>query len=489
MMNWKTLYTVLLIVIIALFLRTYHLKTVPPGLYPDEAMNGSNALEAIRSSDYKVFYPENNGREGLFINIQAQFLKFLLPLNDNEPEPWMLRLPSAIFGTLTVLGLYFFVKTLFSEGAALFSSFFLATSFWHILFSRIGFRAIMAPLLLVWSLYFLTRAIWHGSEKKPKLHVWLALVGGALYGLGFYTYIAYRVTPLLFLMFLPFFKNMKNFWRVFGIFLLATFVVALPLGMYYLANPADFLGRTAQVSVFSSETPLKDLAVNTVKTLGMFHVRGDWNWRHNFAGKPELFWPVGIVLIVGLATSAYYSLRMRDARSLPPLLTFGWFALALLPVVVSNEGIPHALRSILLVPPVFIFAGVGANWIYERLKTRTALHPLIRNTAITALAVVFFAEAYISYFIFWAKNPNTPGAFSADYVELGKTINALPRNTPKYVVVRSGGTLVRGIPMPAQTVMYITNTYGEAERKEKNVHYLLPDEEDQIPRGSLVFYL
>src|SRR3989338_5186445 len=72
----KTFMLLLLILIIAGFLRLYHITTVPPGLYPDEAMNGNNALQAIQTGNYKVFYPENNGREGLFIYIQALFLKF-----------------------------------------------------------------------------------------------------------------------------------------------------------------------------------------------------------------------------------------------------------------------------------------------------------------------------------------------------------------------------------------------------------------------------
>jgi uncharacterized membrane protein len=110
-------------------------------------MNGSNALEAITTNRYHVFYPENNGREGLFINLQAQFLRILIPLNNNLPEPWMLRIPSTLIGSLTILGIYFLGKELFSRRVGLFASLFTATSFWHLNFSRIGFRAILAPLL------------------------------------------------------------------------------------------------------------------------------------------------------------------------------------------------------------------------------------------------------------------------------------------------------------------------------------------------------
>src|SRR3989339_53620 len=158
-----------IVVALAAFFRLYDLKNVPPGLYPDEAMNGNNALETLRTGEYKIFYPENNGREGLFINIQAAFLGFLESSGVSPAQPWALRFPSAIFGILTVLGLYFLTKELFSlsvilprqftatvlasgylrrgpaesgiqshiELIALLSSFFLAVSFWHINFSRV----------------------------------------------------------------------------------------------------------------------------------------------------------------------------------------------------------------------------------------------------------------------------------------------------------------------------------------------------------------
>ena len=63
-------YILLLILIIASLLRVASITTAPPGLYPDEAMNGNNATEALETGEFKAFYPENNGREGLFANIR-----------------------------------------------------------------------------------------------------------------------------------------------------------------------------------------------------------------------------------------------------------------------------------------------------------------------------------------------------------------------------------------------------------------------------------
>src|SRR3989344_5677086 len=155
-------YTLSLVVILALaaFFRFYQLAETPPGLYPDEAVNGTNAQEVVASGTYKLFYPENNGREGLFINLISVSLRLF------GNEPWAIRGVSALVGLLTVWGLYLLARELFwqedtarRERIALLAAFFLATSFWHILFSRIGFRAIMTPFFLVWGFYFLYNMI------------------------------------------------------------------------------------------------------------------------------------------------------------------------------------------------------------------------------------------------------------------------------------------------------------------------------------------
>ena len=38
------------------------------------------------------------------------------------------------------------------------------------------------------------------------------------------------------------------------------------------------------------------------------------------------------------------------------------------------------------------------------------------------------------------------------------------------------GVEVRGIPMPAQTIMFATDTFREGSRREKNIFYLLPQD-------------
>ena len=65
----KIWYGIILFAILAfgLFLRLYHINTLPPGVFPDEAVNGEDAIRANFSHHYQLFYPNNEGREGLFM--------------------------------------------------------------------------------------------------------------------------------------------------------------------------------------------------------------------------------------------------------------------------------------------------------------------------------------------------------------------------------------------------------------------------------------
>ena len=126
----------LLILGVAAFLRLYEFGAIPHGLHPGEGMNGANALQVLETGRPQPFYPENNGREGLYVNVAAVSIAMF------GHTAGALRFPSAIFGILTVLGVYFLAAELFSRRAGLLAAFFLA----H--FSRLALRANAAPFFL-----------------------------------------------------------------------------------------------------------------------------------------------------------------------------------------------------------------------------------------------------------------------------------------------------------------------------------------------------
>lgn len=580
----RVLFLILLLLILALaiFFRFWRLEQIPPGLYPDVAINGNDALTALKTHNFKLFYPENNGREGLFINLIAlSFWLFGVSI-------WAIKVVPAAIGTLTVLGLYLLTKQLFvylarqkAEFIALAATFFITISFWHVNFSRIGFRAIMVPFFLVWSFYFLFKALSimrtcenyannanceqdlngsamrlpgtlnfasgqgsfaEGKRERAKLResdlsrwdksdasrkrlpsqwaIICFILAGLFFGLGFYSYIAYRVALLILVPILifatiaywPRFKKLlaqhlptktllkriyltDGWWR-WDIFFTTLIIVALPLALYFMYHPQDFIGRAGQVSILSSTNPIKELVISTAKTLGMFNVRGDCNWRHNYvypegsslsfgACQPELLWPVGLLFLVGFFWSVTEVLRPSNykTKKWPTLTAFWtlifWFFVMLLPAILSSEGLPHAIRSIGAIPPVFIFAALGLFLIFDILKNRCAKNNAALVTFYLMLFVLLSFIAYAEfnkYFFDWSQRKEVKDEFTQRLLDQGNYLNSLPEDIVKYVMVNESGVPVPypgGVPMPAQTIMFIT--YGKP-----NIKYLLPIQNSQI---------
>jgi len=439
----KTIILLLLILSIATFLRVWQLDSAPPGLYPDEAMNANDALTSLNNNQFKLFYPENNGREGLYFWLIALAFKIF------GVSIWSLRFTSAIIGTLTVLGIYLLTKELFSKKIALLSSFFLAISFWHINFSRIGFRAILVPFLMCFSFYFLLRAF---RKNNILNYIW----AGVFFGLGFYSYIAFRVAVIFLgiIILTQIIKDMRwsNLWKI-GLFLVVIFIVALPIGIYFLNNPLDFTGRTGGVSIFSTEQPLLEFGKSAVKIFFMFNVFGDWNWRHNYAGSPMLVWPIGILFILGMISTIK---KLFSSEKYQSIFLLSWFAVMLLPAILTYEGMPHALRAIGIIPVVYIISALGGFWLFEKLS----LAKMKSAKYLAAFLLIFIIlypgfRNFNKYFFDWAKKPETAMSFSNDYVKIGEYLNSLPDQVKKYVIVNEKGTPYYGLSIAAQTPIFI----------------------------------
>ncbi len=507
--NKTELLIVVAILAVAAFFRFYQIDSIPPGLYPDEAMNGNDALYALETGEFKLFYPNNNGREGLFINTQALFISFL------GNKAWVLRLVSAIFGTLTVWGLYLLSKELFNRNIGYFSSFLLSILLWHVNFSRIGFRAIMLPFILVFGFYFFWKGLKYGHLKD-------FIIAGVFGGLGFHTYISYRVAPLIaIVVFLNYWYYLKKDFshskytharqqllRGFIVFVGVVALVVLPLLVYFLTNEGAFLSRSgSQLSVFGQKEPFKELSLSIAKTLGMFNFYGDSNWRHNMSESPQLFWPIGSLFVIGFIKELVHWLKRKHGHfSTSHTFLFTWFFVMLLPGFLSVEA-PHALRTIGVIPVAMIFAALGLWWVYEKLHHMLIMFELDKHKAhqkhlVLNLTMIIFLLAlgiveYDRYFNRWAKQVDD--AFAKRYADIAQTLNEQPLENEKYIVVNADGGLIeipgssQLVPMPAQTVMFLTDTFTYQKQLDKNLFYLTEEEyentKEQISPESLVIFL
>jgi 4-amino-4-deoxy-L-arabinose transferase-like glycosyltransferase len=466
-----------LIVVGALFLRTYKLGTLPPGVYPDEAVNGVDAITANATHNWQSFYTNNNGREGLFMNLIALGFS-LFGISVVTLKMW-----SVLFGTLTVLGMILLGEELLkSRRAGLIAGFLTATSFWAINFSRIGFRAIMLPFVLVWTIFFLIR----GIQKKKILDYILA---GMFFGLGLHTYISFRIAPLILVALLAaFIISRKRFlathWKEILAFCVAAVVVALPMLLDFYHHPDHFSGRTNQVSVFNPAVNQGNLPLTLGKSFGLsfaqFNFFGDQNWRHNLPPWPEIFPTIGIFFLVGIAYFIWEFFWLlwrrirvgeRSERFILVTLLLSWFFVMILPSAISFEGLPHALRSIGTMPVALLLAVFSIEAVFKWVeRAKYAKYKEVVWTLLIVLIVGSGIWTVKQYFVDWGGSRDVHGAFNEKYLNMSSYINSLPAPMPKYVVDNGPGIQMEdGLQTSVEVIKLFTY------QKTANVIFVEPD--------------
>ncbi len=497
---------VLLLLALALAVRFYRLDSIPVGLYNDEAAYANDALQ-VQQGHFAVFFERNHGREPLFIYLLA--LAFTL----FDSTPFIVRATAALIGALTVPVTYLLVIAVarFEQPArpararwmGLLVALFMAFSVWHISFSRLGFRAITLPLVMSLAFLFVWRA-WRRLRDESGLPWSDLLLGGALLGLTFYTYTSGRMAAPLFalLALLTFLQPVRlgiarrRTLQASGIVGLAAFVVALPLGLYFLAHPDSFSGRAAIVSIYSAEFapdgPLITLGRNIAKTAAMFLFEGDGNKRHNPAQLPAFDLLLGIWLYAGAL------LALVQWRRLPQLFWLLWALLLAAPALLSAEGMPHALRTIGMMPAVYALAVSALLWVASLLPGRWQQWGRLLPVPFLLFSSV---QGVRGYFAAWEQPERFRAAFLTDYVELGQALATQPDDalwlltlSPAYGVfeerLETIDFFVRE-QVPVRALLLERSTFAQALSGalggERTVHVLRPYDAPDLSETSFVF--
>lgn len=456
----KSLILLGLIFIIGLFLRIVVLGSTPSGFTPDEASQGYAAYSLLQTGkdEWGIPWPLTSFRA--FADYRAPLQTYLMipsiaVFGLNE---FAVRLPSAIFGSLAILLLYFLVRALFPKQprVALFASLFLAISPWHLQFSRMALEANYSSFFLTGGLLFFILGL-----TKPKLFILSAI----LFGLDLYSYLAAKIfVPLfifgLLLVYRESFQKIAIKYLCLFLGLLALFGAPLYLDSFF--GPGNVRGKDLIITNFSKEnineigtiqylSPLNQ--VNS-KISRLFTNKLTFTITHFYQNYlsylSPAFWfaesgretTYAIIPGRGLLYSwmmpllfyGIYSLAKRKDRT--SFIFLLWLLLGIIPAAITKEGYrPNRAGSLMT-----LFELVSAFGFVELLQNFRFLNKALGKIIIGFIILISFAFYLNDYFIVWKIK--YPDAMSYGYRELVAKVNQYQKDYDKVVIDRGGQSQV-----------------------------------------------
>lgn len=382
----KKFLPLILILIIAAFLRLYHLSSLPPALNWDEVSHGYNAYSLLKTGQDEwgfklpmVFRAYGDYKLPLYIYLTSISV-FFFGLN-----MFSVRLISVISGLLLVFLAYLICKKITkNEMTSLLSSFLVAVSPWSLFVSRIAVEANLAAALFSLGVYFLI--LWL-SEKNDKNLIFTAI----LMGFSLHAYNSARILVPIASLFIVWLIIKSQKMNLLAVYLVIIALFSLPVIFQISDNTAK--ARYEWVTVIdqgvvneinekrnNSSLPdfIKKISYNKIT---YFIIKTSENYPKNFL--PDFLFLKGgihkqfsipdtgllyLVTVPFLFLGLFKSLKSNLSHRLVAL----WFFIGFIPPSITKDGV-HVLRSLLILPAPMILTAFGIDWMYKILRTKSLL--------------------------------------------------------------------------------------------------------------------
>lgn len=438
---------IVLIVLLAAFLRIWKLTQFPAGFNADEAAIGYNAWSILQTGkdEFGNFLPIaftsfGDFKPPLYFYLDIPFIA-IFGLTE-----WGVRLPSAIFGILTVLTVFFLVQRIFKNfWLAAFASLLLAISPWHLHYSRGGWETNLFTFLLTLGIFLFLKS-W--QDKK-----WI-FVSSIVLALSFYSYQGARViTPVMVLVLLVIFYKeilkMKKETIIAGILgilviipALATFLTGAGAsrfsGVSIFADPGPFWRTNELRGQHSNPNDLiSEIFHNKAVAYGssfftkyfehfsgnFLFITGDPIPRNNVVETGVAYWfdllflPVGFYFLLSKRQKFWYLLPL-------------WFFTAPIASAFTFQS-PQALRAANMVVPLVIISAYGFYHLMRSLQFFKKVFPLF--LILTSLFLLYSFARYLHQY--YVHNPKAqPIAFEYGFAQLVPKVMALKDKYDKVIV-------------------------------------------------------
>lgn len=410
----KNFILLVLILLFAFFLRFYQIENNPPSLNWDEAAIGYNAYSILKTGkdEWGEFLPlhfKSYGEYKLPVQVYGSIPGiYIFGLNELG-----VRITPVIYGVATVALMYFLAIELWGGMAiGIAAAFLLAISPWHIQLTRASFESSFSVFWIVMGIWFLAKGF-----KSSKWLIWSMIP----FVISIYTYNTARVfTPLfLFVILIIYRKVFLKLKKTILISGFIFFICLLPLIPFYFNSDGN--ARFKLVSITNEQglvprinerrgqsslpEPLPRLIHNKVTYVSAYFIgnylahftpqflflEGAGHKQHHVQDVGELYLFQMPLVLLGI----FLLLKKRYAYG---GLIFSWLLLSFIPVAITGDSIPHALRTLVAAPVYQFISALGLIFLYQWIKNKLPKIILIISVIIFIFIVAISIQKYLVNF-------------------------------------------------------------------------------------------
>lgn len=364
-----TIFGLLIFIILAVFIRTYQIGSIPSGFYADEAAiayNGYSLLQTGRD-EYGKNWPLLFRSFGEYKTPTYSYL--LIPVfSILGKSVASARVVTVISGFLTIIGVMLLTRLWFKKWTIVCLSGLTLLFFpWHLIFSRSIYEVNLSLCLIIWGLYFL--------EIKFKKSKWNWLFGISLLGLSIVTYNASRIfVPLLGLTWLALnhqevLSRQNRIWFVLAI---AVGIISL-LPVLLIIFTSGFWARSG-INIFSYGIP----------------------WGYDGRGLKLYFQIREFFSLYFSYFNPYYLFQLGDSgpkfRLIDTALLFGWQLPFL--IIGLKELAKDSKKNIIMILSLLLISPLAAAATRDPMSSIRSLFMVLPLTILISLGMSKFVNNY-----------------------------------------------------------------------------------------------
>src|SRR3989344_1320325 len=471
-MKLSTKILLVVILILALVIRVYQLDHIPSSISWDEAAVGYNGYSIANwgRDEYGKFFPLffksfSDDKHPVHVYATAIFVK-ILGLNE-----FSTRLPSALFGVLNVLLIYFLAKTIFKKDTiGIVAAAFLAISPYNIHFSRFNHEANLTLFF-----YMLGLLLFYLSFAK-KILLPLSIFSFCLSFLSYHP--AKVLVPItVFLLLGVYYKGiLKN-----KAGLHTSIVILAGLGLLVYFNP-QLLGLARINQNTLNEDRIKTTYLYKLTQsqlfgrLNLIAIQYSWHFSPEFlfitgdknprlsAQKGQFYWFDLPFVLAGLVYLLY-------KRSKEGLVLMVWFFASPLPSSLVAEA-PHVARASFMMCSWQLISALGIYFLIRLIRWSVVrwgailVSSMVLSISFFNFLTYYFGEYAKRYAIEWQYGMRQIVEYVKDHPEYGEAYMTEVRSQPYIFFLYY---LKTPLPEYLDTVIF-NNTGSKSYNNVSNFH-------------------